>query len=154
MQIFGSLEFMVMGLAYVNLKKNVHFLKRTPIAKERYFSMKPYLPDLVAKYLQLRGKHDGVLVASLSYGTHQWRHVSAKTFQIAGNSIFVQHLVQTSPNQSSALLVLCVRGNHRWPLVPNKKARYTESVPTSSCILPQWRRGTPYGNTWEPVWMF
>ena len=63
LQIFGSLEFMVMGLAYVNLEVNINFLKRTPVAKERYYSMKPRVPGLVAKYMKIKEKCGDSLAA-------------------------------------------------------------------------------------------
>ena len=65
LQIFGSLEFMVIGLAYVNLKVNIpiDFLKRIPVAKERYYSMKPHVPDLVAKYMKIKEKCGDSLAA-------------------------------------------------------------------------------------------
>ena len=145
---------MLMGLAYVNLEANVDFLKRTPIAKERYFSMKLYLPDLVAKYLQLRSKHDGVLVASLWCGTPQYMP-ALRRFRLTANQFLFNIKFRLAKIKGPHYWSFVWGEIHRWPLVPHKKARYTESVPTSSCILPRWCRGTPYRRiTWEPVWMF
>ena len=54
MQIHGSLEFLLVAIAFTDLAVGCDFLARIPVAKDRYFSTKDQLPQLVERYLELK----------------------------------------------------------------------------------------------------